>query len=111
MTLALSMGKQQVYSAEVGALVASFWKSATELKPKQKSFKWKSTVHIVTLNVRTLIWIGRLPELTALVAEHNIDIVCVQEHRYHFSKVKIKCNDTGNGWTFISVSAWKSMPS
>ena len=34
-------------------------------------------------------------------------VVCIQEHRYHHSKVELKYHDTVNGWTFISASAWK----
>ena len=39
--------------------------------------------------------------------DHNIDIICLQEHRYIHSK-DIKYHDTGNGCTFVSVSAWKN---
>ena len=42
------------------------------------------------------------------VVDHNIDIVCIQEHRYHHSKVDIKYHDTGKGWTFVTTSAWKN---
>ena len=57
-----------------------FEKSATELKQKQKLPKYKSTIQTVTFNVRALNRIGQLPELTTSVIDHNIDIVCVQEH-------------------------------
>ena len=67
-------GKQGVYSAEVGALAQVFENSITELTPKQKLLRCKSTVHIVTLNIRTLNRIGQLLELTASMAEHNTDI-------------------------------------
>ena len=80
--IALCMGKQREHSAAVGALAPVFEKLAIELKhiPKQKLLRCKSTIHIATLNIRTLNRIGQLPELTATVAEHNIDIVCIQEH-------------------------------
>ena len=42
------------------------------------------------------------------MAEPNIDIVGIQEHRYYHSKVEIKHHDTVNGWMFISVSARKN---
>ena len=51
--------------------------------------------------------IGQLPELTASAAEHNIDIICIQEHRYTHSE-DIKYHDTGNGWTLATVSTWKN---
>ena len=37
---------------------------------------------IATFNVRSLNWIGQLPELTASAIDHHIDIIYVQEHRY-----------------------------
>ena len=61
----------------------------------------------MTFNVRTLNRIGQLPELTASAVEHNIDIICIQEHRYTHSE-DIKYHDTGNGWTRATVSAWKN---
>ena len=82
-------------------------KSATELKQKQKLPKCKSTIQIATFNFRTLKRIGQLPELTASAINHNIDIVCIQEHRYIHSR-DIKYHDTGNGWTFVSVYAWEN---
>ena len=70
--IALHASKQGVRSAEVGALVSMFKKSATELKPKQKFLKCKNPIQIATFNVRTLNRIGQLPELTVSIAEHNI---------------------------------------
>ena len=79
--IALRTSKKEVCSAEVGALVPVFEKPATELKfkPKQKLLKCKSKVHIVIFNLRTLNRIGQQTELTASVAEHDIDIICTQE--------------------------------
>ena len=57
-----------------------FEKSATEFRHKQKQFKCKSIIQIVTFNVRTFDRIGELPELTASAIDHSIDIVYVQEH-------------------------------
>ena len=36
---------------------------------------------------------------------HNIDIICIQEYIH---SEDIKYRDTGNGWTFVSASAWKN---
>ena len=102
--IALRTRNQEACFVEIGILASAFEKSATELKHKQKLLKCKSTVYIATLNVRTLNRIDQLLVLT----EHNIDIVCVQKHRYHYSEVEIKHHDSGNGWTFISASAWKN---
>ena len=87
-----------------------FEKLATELKlkPKQKLLRCKCTEYTVTLNVRALNTINQLPKLTASTTEHNKDVVCIQEHKYYHSEVKIKYHDSGNGWTFISTSAQKN---
>ena len=85
-------------SADVGA---------AKLKHEQKLLKCKSSGHLPTLNVKTLNRIGQLPNPTASAAKHNIDIVCVQKHRYHHSEVEIKYHNTGNGRMFVSASAWK----
>ena len=92
---------------EVGALVPVFESSATELKQKQKLLKSKSTMQMVTFSLRTLNRIGQLPELTVFAIDLNIDIICVQEHRNLHSE-DIKYHDIGNGWTFLSASAWKN---
>ena len=66
-------------------------------------------MHKTNSNIQrqTLIRIGQLSELTASAIDHNIDIICIQEHRYTHSK-DIKYCDTGNGWTLATVSAWKN---
>ena len=61
----------------------------------------------MTFNVITLNRIGQLPDLTASVIDHNIDIICIQEHRYIHSE-DIRYHDTGDGWTFVLVSTWKN---
>ena len=99
--------KKMVRSAEVAALAQVFEKSATELKQKQKFLKCKNTILMVIFNVRTLIKIRQLSEVTATAQDHNIDIVCVQEHRYHHSEEDIKYHDTGKGLTFFPASARK----
>ena len=82
-----------------------FEKSATDLK--QKLLKCKRKIQIATFNVRTLNRIGQLLELTASAMDHNIDIICIQEHRYTHRE-DIKYHDTGNGWTLATASAWKN---
>ena len=64
-------------------------------------------MQIATFNVRTLNKIGQLPEVIASAIEHNIDIICIQEHRYTHSEY-IKYRDSGNGWTLATASAWKN---
>ena len=65
------------------------------------------TIQIATFNVRTLNKIGQLPELIASAIDHNIDIICIQEHRYTFSE-DIEYHDRGNGWMLATASAWKN---
>ena len=107
--ITLCVGKKEVHSAEAGALAPMFEKSATKLAHKQKFLKCKSTIHILTFNFRNLNWIDQLPELTVSSWEHNIDIVCIKEHRYHHSELEIKYHNTGNGWMFISASIWRNL--
>ena len=96
-----------MHSLEAGALASMFEKSAPELKLKRKLLKCKSTIQIATFNVRNLNRIGQQPELTASAIDHNIDIICIQEHRYIHNE-DIKYTDTRNGWMFVSASAWKN---
>ena len=42
------------------------------------------------------------------MAKHDIDLICLQKYKYYYSEIEIKYQDTGNWWTFISVSAWKN---
>ena len=97
---AFRAGKQGILSAEVEALAPVLEKSTTELRLKSKqNFLDPKTA-------QTLNRIGQLPELTASAADHNIDIVCLQEHRYDNSELELKYNDTCNILTFESASAW-----
>ena len=104
--ITLRASKKGARPAEVGALASVFEKSAPELK-QQKLLKCKQTIQIATFNVRTLNRIVQLPKLTASAVEHNIDIICIKEHRYTHSK-DIKYHDTGNEWTLATISAWKN---
>ena len=83
-----------------------FEKSATELK-RQKLLECKQILQIATFNVRTLNRIGHLPDLIASGIEHKTDIICIQEHRYTHTE-DIKYHKTGNGWSLVTVSAWKN---
>ena len=62
-----------------------------------------NTLTVMSISGTTLNRIDQLPELTVSLAEHNIDIVCIQEDRYYHSR-----HDTGSKWTFVSVSARKN---
>ena len=67
-----------------------FEKSATEPKPKPKLLECKTSLNIVTFNMKTLNTLNLLPELTT------------------DSKLEIKYHNTGNRWTFVMASAWKN---
>ena len=104
--IALRAGKKEARPAEVGALASVLEKSATELK-QSKLLKCKQTLQIATFNVRTLNRIGQLPELIASAEENKIDIICIQEHIYTHTE-DIKYHETSNGWSLVTVSAWKN---
>ena len=98
--IALQSSKKGKHTLEVGALASVFEKSATELK--QKLLKCKQTIQIATSNVRTLKKIGQLPEI-----DHNIHIICIQEHRYRYTHMEdITYHDSGIGWTLATASEW-----
>ena len=52
---------------------------------------------ILFFNVWTLNAISHLLELTATAVEHNIEIICMQEHRSYHSELELKYHDTGHG--------------
>ena len=97
-----SCGKKGALPAEFRVLASVFEKLATKLK--QQLLKCKHTIQIATFNVRTLNRMGQLPELIASAIDYNIDIICIQEHRYTHSE-DIKYQDNGNGWTLATASA------
>ena len=88
------MGKQEAYSAEVGALTSEFEKSATELKPKQKLLIYKIIVGIAKLNIRNSNTVNQSLELRAFAAKHDVDIICIQEYGYYHSEPETKYHDT-----------------
>ena len=64
-------------------------------------------MQIATFIFRTLNKIGQQPYLTASAIDHNIDLICIQEHSYTHSE-DIKYHDSGNRWTLATASAWKN---
>ena len=52
--------------------------------------------------------INKLSEITTSPAEKNITIILILERYYNDGELKIKCHDSGTGWTFMSIFAWKS---
>ena len=39
---------------------------------------------------------------------YNIDIICMQVHRYHYRELELKYYDTSNIWVFVLLSVWKN---
>ena len=74
------------------------------------NFNRESTILIATFNVGTLNKIGQISELTVSAIYHNIDTVCVKEHRCHHCEEDMKYYDTGNVWTFVSYLHGKTLP-
>ena len=58
-------------------------------RAKPNLFRSKSTVYIATFNIRTLNTINQLPEFTVSAAKQNIDIICIQRHKYHHSIIML----------------------
>ena len=63
---------------------------------------------LTTFGVKTLNTVNQFLELTVSATKHNVNIICIQEHRYYHREIEIKYNHTGNGWTFVLVSVWKN---
>ena len=80
--IALRVGKKMGASCWGRSPGVSVRKISYRAQTKKNLLKCKQTIQIVTFNVRTLNRISQLPELTASAVEHNIDIICIQEHRY-----------------------------
>ena len=75
--IAIHVGKQGAYSAEIGAQAQVFEKSATESKSKLTLLCSKNIVNTATFNIT----INQQPKFTASASEHNTKIICMQEHR------------------------------
>ena len=67
----------------------------------------KKLLNVSTFNVRTLSQDWKLNELIANAENHNIDVICLQEHRRFHEEVDIKYTDLGK-WTLITSSATKN---
>ena len=48
------------------------------------------------------------PKLKASTAKHNIGIICMQEHRYHYSEQELRYHDISNGWTCVLPFTFKN---
>ena len=48
-------------------------------------------------------------KFTAFAVEHNINIMCLQEHWYYHSELELNHHVTGNTWIFVSSSMRKNL--
>ena len=83
-------------SAEVGTQAPAFEKSVTkpELKSKPNLLRGKNTFNITTFNIRTLNTVNQLHKLSLSAVKNNINIICVEKHRYKLATlVKKKPKD------------------
>ena len=67
----------------------------------------RKTITVSTFNVRTLSSDLKINEVIAGAEQHNIDIICIQEHRHYHDNIDIRYNDIGK-WSLITSSATKS---
>ena len=86
--IVLNVAKQGMNSDKVEALTVMFKISSNELKPNEPTY-----LHAKTFNVRTLNF--SQPATRASAAEHNVDIICVQEDKYYHSDQDLKYYLTG----------------
>ena len=108
---------QGARSAVVSAVATVFEKSATEPINNNnnnkninntKLLRCKRNILVSTFNVRTLNSLKQMSELAASAERMDIDIICVQEHRFYHDDTQLQYHKLSKGWTFISSSAWKN---
>ena len=75
---------------------------------EKSTTRCKNTDNIATVNIKILNTVNHLPKLTAYADEHNIDIICIQKHKFYHRELEIKYHDTVNEWIFVLASAWKN---
>ena len=95
-------------SAEVHSLVLA-QHSKNKLRSQETPLlKPKTNFVISTFNVLSLSKLNQVSELVYSALQNDIDIICIQEHRFYHPDLDLKYNDVGRGWTLISASAWKN---
>ena len=117
--IARRAGQQGARSAVVPAPATVFEKSDTEPNKNMNKhtknnsndnslLKCKRNTLVSTFNVRTLTSLSQMSELAASAAKWNIDIICIQEHRFYHEEIELKHHKFSKGLTFISASASKN---
>ena len=83
--------------------------STEKTEKSQKEFiKCKNPVTISSLNTRTLNPTGRVDELTYLAKAHSIDVISIQDHKFHHPDDDIKYHQKQLGYQLLTVSCWKN---
>ena len=70
--------------------------------------KCKKAITISSLNTRTLNPNGRAEELSLLSKTHNIDVICLQDHKFYHPNDDLKYHKKIEGQQIITVSCWKN---
>ena len=95
--------------ARSAAVPTSAQWSENQLRGEQAKFlTCEKPTLISTFNDHTLNPINQMSELVLSAIELNINVICIQKHRYFHSDVELKHHDFGKGWIFISAPSWKN---
>lgn len=70
--------------------------------------KCKRPLLVSTFNVRSLNSTMKISELVALAIECNINVMSIQEHRFHHTDVELRHVNLARVCTLVTSSAWKS---
>jgi exonuclease III len=78
-----------------------------QLKQKHHIVGCKNQTIVSSFNARTLRPTSNLNELAECSEQFNIDILAIQEHRFHHPETDLKYHQAGQ-YQLITSSAWKS---
>ena len=77
-------------------------------KQKPKLFRGKNVTSISTFNVRTLHTECKSAELVSSAIDNEVDIICIQEHRYFHKEINLNYTNLEAEWTLITAFSWKN---
>ena len=81
----------------------------TKRKNEEKQFvKCKKPITISTLNTRTLNPTGRTEELAFLASTHNIDVICLQDHKFYHPDDETQYHKKQLNHQLLTASCWKN---
>jgi exonuclease III len=82
--------------------------STTNPKTQKQLLKCTKPIIISSLNTRTLNPVGRVEELSHLAMTHNIDVVCIQDHKFYHPDDDLQYHKKIQGQQLITASCWKN---